>query len=295
MEDGFATCSSLLIFLCRELIRGITARFFYCWGDMGKRSIILTVLLLFLASAVVSAQRLEANEEISFLGKLFSNDSACKDVDCQQGICYPNDNALLSILFPYKCQCYQGWATYGQLVGFSDIPSLPCSVPNCSLNLDCAAKSPAPAPSTITPVTSANTSACLVPGICGHGKCEVINTKDRLFPTFKCVCDLGYANVLNMTAGFCVSDCEINGDCKNLNITLPGLNPPPPPNTPMTPADQTGNAGTRPESSPPRASESVQGGSSPSSSSGRSVKVNTIGFHIAAALLVERALLSKLF
>ncbi|XP_024371079.1 uncharacterized protein [Physcomitrium patens] len=262
---------------------------------MGKRSIILTVLLLFLASAVVSAQRLEANEEISFLGKLFSNDSACKDVDCQQGICYPNDNALLSILFPYKCQCYQGWATYGQLVGFSDIPSLPCSVPNCSLNLDCAAKSPAPAPSTITPVTSANTSACLVPGICGHGKCEVINTKDRLFPTFKCVCDLGYANVLNMTAGFCVSDCEINGDCKNLNITLPGLNPPPPPNTPMTPADQTGNAGTRPESSPPRASESVQGGSSPSSSSGRSVKVNTIGFHIAAALLVERALLSKLF
>lgn len=52
-------------------------------------------------------------------------------------------------------------------------------------------------------------TACLVPGICGHGKCEVINTKDRLFPTFKCVCDLGYANVLNMTAGFCVSDCKI--------------------------------------------------------------------------------------
>lgn len=50
---------------------------------------------------------------------------------------------------------------------------------------------------------------CLVFGICGYGKCEVINIKDRFFFIFKCVCDFGYVNVFNMIVGFCVFDCKI--------------------------------------------------------------------------------------
>jgi hypothetical protein len=85
----------------------------------------------------------------------------------------------------------------------------------------------------------------LIPGICGHGKCEVTSVENSLVPTFKCACDAGYANVLNMTAGFCVNHCEINGSCQNLNITLPGLGSPPPP-PPSPPAEnQTANAGCR--------------------------------------------------
>jgi hypothetical protein len=51
-------------------------------------------------------------------------------------------------------------------------------------------------------------AACLVPGICGHGRCEITSMKDSLVPTFKCVCDPGYANVLNLTAGYCVNHCK---------------------------------------------------------------------------------------
>ncbi|KAH9557728.1 hypothetical protein CY35_07G099600 [Sphagnum magellanicum] len=46
-----------------------------------------------------------------------------------------------------------------------------------------------------------------------------------LTPTFKCVCDPGYENVLNLTAGFCVNECELEGSCENLGITIPGFTP----------------------------------------------------------------------
>ncbi len=49
-------------------------------------------------------------------------------------------------------------------------------------------------------------AACILPGICGRGQCVITNTS-FLIPTFKCVCDPGYENVLNLTAGFCVNEC----------------------------------------------------------------------------------------
>lgn len=123
-----------------------------------------------------------------------SNDS-CANADCQQGTCVPNDNVLLSILFPYKCQCNPGWATFQKVVPLLQVPSLPCNVPNCewltlppyaqaafcfcileyhtnivvaiycvsslllgTLNLNCSGDSTAAAPSPSSPLTSANAS-----------------------------------------------------------------------------------------------------------------------------------------
>lgn len=214
---------------------------------MGKQPSTWIALLAFLASVVVvAAQSPKGTEDfgISFSG----TNNSCANADCQQGTCVPNDNALLSILFPYTCKCNSGWSTLQNVIPLLEIPSLPCNVPNCSLNLQCAANSSAPAPAPSAPITSSNTTACLVPGICGHGRCEITSMKDSLVPTFKCVCDPGYANVLNLTAGYCVNHCEINGGCQNLNLTLPGLSSPPPPSPPTTPADQTANAGCRGES-----------------------------------------------
>jgi hypothetical protein len=67
-------------------------------------------------------------------------------------------------------------------------------------------------------------AACILPGICGRGQCVITNTS-FLIPTFKCVCDPGYENVLNLTAGFCVNECELEGSCENLGITIPGFTP----------------------------------------------------------------------
>ena len=57
-------------------------------------------------------------------------------------------------------------------------------------------------------------AACLVPGICGNGKCEVVQN-GTLVSSFKCVCDPGYANILNMTAGYCANQCKfvLSGFC----------------------------------------------------------------------------------
>ncbi len=49
-------------------------------------------------------------------------------------------------------------------------------------------------------------AAWILPGICARGRCVITNTS-FLIPTFKCVCDPRYENVLNFTAGFCVNEC----------------------------------------------------------------------------------------
>lgn len=214
----------------------------YSSEDMGKRSNTSVVLLAFWASiVVVAAQGPTGTEHVSF--PVGSSNASCTNVDCQQGTCVPIDNVIVSILFPYKCQCNPGWATLQKVVPVLAVPSLPCNVPNCSLNLNCTGNSPASAPSPSSPVTSANMSTCLVPGICGHGTCEP-TTNGTIASSFKCMCDPGYTNVLNTTGGYCVSRCELNGGCQNLNMTIPGLSSPPPPGAP-TSANQTANAGCR--------------------------------------------------
>lgn len=192
---------------------------------MGSRTSL--VLLFFWASIVVVAADISSGTERLTLPGTSSNDS-CANADCQQGTCVPNDNVLVSLLFPYKCQCNPGWATVQKVVPLLQVPSLPCNVPNCSLNLNCSGDSPAAAPSPSSPLPSASASLCLVPGICGHGTCEVV-TGGSLTSAIKCVCDPGYSNVLNTTGGYCINDCELKGGCSMLNLTLPGSSSPSPP------------------------------------------------------------------
>jgi hypothetical protein len=153
----------------------------------------------------------------------------CKDVDCQKGTCVPNSNNIIDdLLFPYHCDCDPGWTTFQTFIPFLTTSTLPCNIPNCTLDSNCTGSSPSPAPSsqTLAPAP-ASANGCTLPGICGRGQCVVTNTSS-LIPTFKCVCDPGYANVLNLTAGFCVNQCEIGGSCQNLGITIPGFSPPSP-------------------------------------------------------------------
>ncbi len=49
-------------------------------------------------------------------------------------------------------------------------------------------------------------AACILARICGRGQCVITKTS-FLIPTFDCVCDPGYENVLNLTVGFCVNEC----------------------------------------------------------------------------------------
>ncbi|KAH9557718.1 hypothetical protein CY35_07G099000 [Sphagnum magellanicum] len=131
------------------------------------------------------------------------NGTVCKDADCQKGTCVANSNNFLNdLLFPYHCDCDPG-----------------------TLNFNCSGSYQSPAPSPQTPAPPpASSDACILPGICGRGQCVITNTT-FLIPTFKCVCDPGYENVLNLTAGFCVNECELEGSCENLGITIPGFTP----------------------------------------------------------------------
>lgn len=207
---------------------------------MGKRSRTSVLLLSFWASiALVAAQ---GTQHFTLPGTESANDS-CAKADCQQGTCVKNDNVVLSILFPYKCQCNPGWATLTKFVPLLEVPSLPCNVPNCTLNANCTGDLPAAPPSSSSPITSASANLCLVPGICGHGTCEPV-PNGLITTSIRCVCDTGYTNVLNTTGGYCVSECELQGGCANLNMTLPGIRPPSPPSSPA--ANQTStNSGCR--------------------------------------------------
>ncbi|CAM6032722.1 unnamed protein product [Sphagnum compactum] len=167
------------------------------------------------------------------------NDTVCKDADCQKGTCVANSNNFLNdLLFPYHCDCDPGWTTFQSFLPFLTTSTLPCNIPNCTLNFNCSGSHPSPAPSPQTPAPPpASSNACILPGICGRGQCVITNTS-FLIPTFKCICDPGYENVLNLTAGFCVNECELEGSCENLGITIPGFTPPSSgsPGSPGTPA-----------------------------------------------------------
>lgn len=211
--------------------------------DMGSQPSVSSVLLAFWASFVLVAAQGPLGIHRFTLGS--SSNESCANVDCQQGTCVPTSNTLVSLLFPYECQCYPGWATIEKFVpSLPNIPSLPCNVPNCTFNSSCSGDSTTLAPASPSSVPSyANLSACSLPRICGHGTCSEIKNENNA-STFKCTCDSGYANVGNMTGGYCVNDCEISGECSSLNLTVPGLSPPTSQPSPAS-ANQTTNAGCR--------------------------------------------------
>jgi hypothetical protein len=80
------------------------------------------------------------------------NDTVCKDADCQKGTCVANSNNFLNdLLFPYHCDCDPGWTTFQSFLPFLTTSTLPCNIPNCTLNFNCSGSHPSPAPSPQTP------------------------------------------------------------------------------------------------------------------------------------------------
>lgn len=145
----------------------------------------------------------------------------CSGIDCQQGTCVPLSNTSYptNILSPYLCACKPGWQTVeGLLTTLPPVLTLPCTVPNCTLNLGCNSS---PAPALQSPPTLEHVSSpCSLPGICGQGECEVTDLT-KYPPMYKCNCLPGYANVGNLTAGYCLKDCEIGTNCRAIGVTLP--------------------------------------------------------------------------
>ncbi|CAM6028201.1 unnamed protein product [Sphagnum balticum] len=145
---------------------------------------------------------------------------ACNGVDCQQGQCVvlSNNSYPTNILSPYECQCNPGWTTMESLVtGLPLLLTLPCTVPNCTLNIGCDG---APAPAVEAPLTLQNISSpCLLPQVCGNGQC-VVTDYTKYPPAFECQCNPGYFNIGNLTAGYCVSSCELGASCSALGDSL---------------------------------------------------------------------------
>jgi hypothetical protein len=144
----------------------------------------------------------------------------CSGIDCQQGSCVPLSNTSYpsNILSPYLCACKPGWKTVeGLLPSLPHLLTLPCTVPNCTLNIGCNGSPAAPLQS--QPALEHISSPCSLPGICGKGDCEVTDTT-KYPPMFRCNCHSGYANIFNLTAGYCLEDCEVGANCHALGITL---------------------------------------------------------------------------
>ncbi|XP_024392381.1 uncharacterized protein [Physcomitrium patens] len=148
----------------------------------------------------------------------------CLGIDCQQGTCVPLGNTSYpsNILSPYQCLCKPGWQTVeGLLKNLPNVLTLPCTIPNCTLNLGCNGSS---APTVQASPTMQNVSSpCSLPGICGNGGCEVTDM-NKYPPTYKCTCAAGYANVGNLAAGYCLKDCEIGSNCRAIGVSLPPTN-----------------------------------------------------------------------
>lgn len=145
----------------------------------------------------------------------------CSGIDCQQGTCVPlsNNSYPSNILSPYQCTCNPGWRTLEALLeNLPHLLTLPCTIPNCTLHLGCGGT---PAPPLQAPLTWEHVSSpCSLPGICGHGDC-VVTDLAKYPPMYKCTCQPGYANVGNLTAGYCLKDCEVGSNCHAMGVTLP--------------------------------------------------------------------------
>ncbi|KAG0578381.1 hypothetical protein M758_4G016800 [Ceratodon purpureus] len=146
---------------------------------------------------------------------------ACSGIDCQHGTCVPlsNNSYPSNILSPYQCTCNPGWQTLeGLLADLPHVLTLPCTIPNCTLNLGCGGT---PAPPVQAPLTLDHISSpCSLPGICGHGDC-VVTDLTKYPPMYKCNCQPGFANVGNLSAGYCLKDCEVGSNCRAIGVTLP--------------------------------------------------------------------------
>ncbi|KAH9557713.1 hypothetical protein CY35_07G099000 [Sphagnum magellanicum] len=95
------------------------------------------------------------------------NGTVCKDADCQKGTCVANSNNFLNdLLFPYHCDCDPGWTTFQSFLPFLTTSTLPCNIPNCTLNFNCSGSYQSPAPSPQTPAPPPASSDGELEGSC---------------------------------------------------------------------------------------------------------------------------------
>ncbi|KAH6821613.1 hypothetical protein C2S53_016723 [Perilla frutescens var. hirtella] len=156
----------------------------------------LAVTLAFLRSSFAAA-----NFTFPFFG-----DEACKSNVCGKGSCVASNTSS----FGFECECERGWKQ-ARAEGDQFFKFLPCVIPNCTLNFNCA-KSPDPAPN-LNKSKSSVFDPCFWTD-CGGGSCN----KTSVF-THSCVCEEGYYNLFNSTSFPCYKECAIGGDCGNLGIT----------------------------------------------------------------------------
>lgn len=149
---------------------------------------------------------------------------ACDLAKCLRGTCVNSSS------FPfYKCDCNAGWKSpFGT-------SWLPCILPNCSIDLNCANRSnPHSAPPPLVPRVGGVFDICSFP-VCGNGLCIQDTSGNHSRDGYECKCDTGYVNLRNKTDGYCIHKCSIGADCTNLNLPIGGTAHTPPPPLPPSP------------------------------------------------------------
>ncbi|XP_027367196.1 uncharacterized protein LOC113873324 [Abrus precatorius] len=135
-------------------------------------------------------------------------DDVCKEVECGKGTCKASKNST----FFFECECDQGWKQ--SLSKDEDgLTFLPCIVPNCTLDYSCS-KAPAPIQEKAAKSNESIFDACHWID-CGGGSCN----KTSMF-SYKCECDAGYYNILNVTAFPCFKECSLGMGCSELGISM---------------------------------------------------------------------------
>jgi hypothetical protein len=117
------------------------------------------------------------------------------------------------------CECDPGWKRPSFELAFF---FLPCVIPNCTFEADCGGKAPSSAPSPANPPSSNYSGDLLNPcksgiSLCGEGSCVF-----EAAISYRCHCNEGYENLLNMTAGPCLRPCSIGADCSQLGFSVGG-------------------------------------------------------------------------
>ncbi|XP_068647910.1 uncharacterized protein [Aristolochia californica] len=153
------------------------------------------------------------------------SDMACKIVNCGFGNCTEGSG-----LIPFECVCKPGW----KQIEIGSVVLPPCILPNCTLDSSCGNAAPPPPPH---PPAFNLTDPCSYT-LCGEGTCVRTGT------AYRCDCNEGSANALNMTGLPCFRECVYAADCNGLGL---GLTPAPPALPPPTPVPS--NSGSSKEKS----------------------------------------------
>ncbi|KAI4368375.1 hypothetical protein MLD38_016937 [Melastoma candidum] len=160
---------------------------------------------LFVPASVVTASTIA-----SFLSPILSPIAGdiCKEVVCGKGSCRASINSTAL----YECVCDPGWK---QAVSDDAVLRfLPCVIPNCTLDNSCLkAQSPAQDKSANDTNQPFHSPCRWVD--CGGGTCNETSPF-----SYGCICEAGYANLLNVSAFPCFQQCQLGLNCRNLGISV---------------------------------------------------------------------------